>query len=130
VLQEFKEFILRGNLVSLAVAFVIGAAFAALVTSLVENIFTPLIAAIIGKPSFDDLTFTINSSVFKYGLFLNAVITFLSVAAVVFFFVVKPFNAFMERYQKGEEETEVEPNVALLEEIRDLLKAQGGAARP
>ena len=125
MIKEFKDFILKGDLVSLATAFVIGAAFAALVTSLVENLFTPLIGAIIGEPSFGDLSFTINSSKFTYGLFLNALITFISIAAVVFFFVVKPYNALMERYSKAEEE-DPQPEVVLLEEIRDVLKAQGG----
>lgn len=124
MIKEFKDFILKGDLVSLAVAFVIGAAFAALVTSLVANIFTPLIAAIIGEPSFADLKFTINGSAFTYGLFLNALITFVSVSAVVFFFVVKPYNKLMERFSKAEEE-DPQPELVVLEEIRDVLKAQG-----
>ena len=124
MIKEFRDFILRGNLVDLAVAFVIGAAFAALVTSLVSNIFTPLIAAIVGEPSFAGLKFEINGSVFTYGRFLNALISFLSIAAVVFFFVVKPYNALMERFTKAEED-DPQPDVVLLEEIRDLLKAQG-----
>ena len=125
MIKEFKDFVLKGDLVSLATAFVIGAAFAALVASLVENLFTPLIGAVIGEPSFGDLSFTINSSKFTYGLFLNALITFLSIAAVVFFFVVKPYNALMERFSKAEEE-DPQAEVVLLEEIRDLLKSQGG----
>jgi large conductance mechanosensitive channel len=104
IVTEFKEFILRGNVVELAVAVVIGTAFTAVVTSLVANIFTPLIAAIFGKPDFKDLTFTINGSVFTYGLFLNALISFLSIAVVVFFFVVKPMNYLLERRRKGLDE--------------------------
>jgi len=123
VIKEFKDFILKGDVVSLATAFVIGAAFAALVSSLVENLFTPLIGAVIGEPSFSDLSFTINSSKFTYGLFLNALITFVSIAAVVFFFVVKPYNTLMERFSKAEE-GDPQPEVVLLEEIRDLLKAE------
>ena len=123
MIKEFREFILRGNLVDLAVAFVIGAAFAALVTSLVSNIFTPLIAAVVGEPSFAGLTFEINGSVFTYGRFLNALIAFLSIAAVVFFFVVKPYNALMGRFTKAEED-DPQPDIVLLEEIRDLLKQQ------
>jgi large conductance mechanosensitive channel len=123
VIKEFKDFILKGDLVSLATAFVIGAAFAALVTSLVTNIFTPLIAAVIGEPSFGALKFEINGSAFTYGRFLNALITFISVAAAVFFFVVKPYNKLMERFSKAEEE-DPKADIVLLEEIRDLLKAQ------
>jgi large conductance mechanosensitive channel len=102
---EFKDFITRGNLIDLAVAVVIGAAFAALVTALVADLITPIIAAIFGKPDFSDLSFTINGSEFKYGSFLNALITFVSVAAAIFFFVVKPYNVLMERISKGEDET-------------------------
>lgn len=105
VLKEFKDFIARGNLVDLAVAVVIGTAFAALVGSFVANMITPLIAAIFGKPDFSELTFTINGSVFKYGSFINALITFLSVAAAIFFFVVKPMNVLQERVKKGEDPT-------------------------
>ncbi len=94
---EFKTFLLRGNVVALAVAFVVGAAFKDLITSLVEHLFTPLIAAIFGEPDFAALTFTINGSVFQYGAFVNAFIAFAVIAAVVFFFVVKPINALVAR---------------------------------
>jgi large conductance mechanosensitive channel len=97
MLKEFKQFILRGNLIDLAVAVVIGLAFGAVVTSFVGNIITPLIAAIIGRPDFSNLTFTINHSTFHYGAFINALISFVVIAAVVFFFVIKPVNAFMRR---------------------------------
>ena len=90
LLGEFKAFLMQGNLIALAIAFVIGAAFVALVNALVADLMTPLVAAIFGQPSFEDLTFTINGSTFTYGQFLNALITFLSVAAAVFFFVLKP----------------------------------------
>lgn len=103
ILSEFKEFISRGNLVELAVAVVIGTAFAALIKSFVDNLITPIIAAIFGQPSFGDLSFTINDSVFHYGLFLNALITFLSVAAAIFFFVVKPMNVWTERARRGDD---------------------------
>ena len=92
MIKGFKEFIMRGNVVDLAVAVVIGAAFGALVTSLVEDLLTPLIAAIIGKPDFSNLAFTIHDSEFFYGEFLNALIAFLSIAAAVYFFVVAPLN--------------------------------------
>jgi large conductance mechanosensitive channel len=96
-MKDFKEFLLRGNLVDMAVGIVIGVAFAALVTAFVTDLVTPLIAAIGGKPNFDNLTFTINSSHFLYGAFINALISFLIIAAVIFFFVVKPVNALMAR---------------------------------
>ncbi|HEX7298210.1 MAG TPA: large conductance mechanosensitive channel protein MscL [Solirubrobacteraceae bacterium] len=97
ILKDFRAFILRGNLVDLAVAVVIGAAFTAVVTALVRDIITPVIAAIFGEPSFATLTFTINGSKFAYGDFLNAVLTFLIVASVVFFLVVRPVNYLMAR---------------------------------
>ncbi|HVL26379.1 MAG TPA: large conductance mechanosensitive channel protein MscL [Thermomicrobiales bacterium] len=103
IAQEFKEFIMRGNVVDLAVAVVIGAAFTGVVNSLVADMITPLIAAIGGQPNFSELSFTINGSEFMYGNFLNAVISFLIVAAVVFFFVVKPLNMLLERQKRAEE---------------------------
>ena len=96
-MKDFKEFLLRGNLVEMAVGIVIGLAFAAVVTALVGDLVTPLIAAIGGKPDFGNLSFTINKSHFLYGDFINAVITFIVIAAVVFFLVVKPVNALMAR---------------------------------
>jgi large conductance mechanosensitive channel len=101
MLKEFRDFILRGNVVDLAVAVVIGAAFGAVVASLVENLITPLIGAIGGEPNFDRLSFTINGSKFGYGEFLNALISFLLIAAVIFFLVVKPLNALMARLMPG-----------------------------
>lgn len=92
MLKDFKKFILRGNTVDLAVAVVVGAAFSAIVAALVRDLITPLIAAIGGNPDFSKLFFTINGSKFMYGDFMNAVISFLLVAAVVFFFVVQPVN--------------------------------------
>ena len=97
MLKEFREFILRGNLVDLAVAVVIGTAFGALVTALVRDLITPLVAAIGGEPDFSELTFTINGSRFLYGDFVNALLAFAIIAAVVFFLVVKPVNALMTR---------------------------------
>src|SRR3954470_13377110 len=99
LIKEFREFILRGNLVDLAVAVVIGAAFTAVVNAFVRDIVTPVIAAIGGQPDFGDLAFTINGSRFAYGDFLNAMITFVIIAAVVFFFVVRPVNALMARFR-------------------------------
>ena len=97
ILKEFRAFILRGNLVDLAVAVVIGTAFTAVVTALVRDLITPLVAAIFGEPLFDTLSFSINRSRFAYGDFLNAALTFVIVAAVVFFLVVKPVNQLMAR---------------------------------
>jgi len=125
VLKEFKDFLMRGNVIDLAVAVVLGAAFGAVVTSLVTDLLTPVIAAIFGKPDFSNLTFTINGSVFRYGNFINALIAFISIAAAIFFFVVKPVNALNRRrgIEPGEDKTEVE----LLSEILDELKAGRGA---
>jgi large conductance mechanosensitive channel len=96
-MKDFKEFLLRGNLVDMAVGIVIGVAFAALVTAFVADLITPLLAAIGGKPNFANLSFTVNGSHFLYGSFINALITFLIIAAVIFFLVVKPVNALMAR---------------------------------
>ena len=101
MLKEFRDFVLRGNVVELAVAVVIGAAFGAVVASLVENLITPLIGAIGGEPDFGALSFTINDSKFGYGAFLNALISFLLIAAVVFFLVVRPLNKLMDRLKPG-----------------------------
>jgi len=95
--KDFKEFLLRGNLVDTAVGIVIGLAFAAVITALVADLITPLIAAIGGNPDFSALSFTINGSHFLYGDFINALITFVVIAAVIFFLVVKPVNALMAR---------------------------------
>ena len=107
MIKEFRAFILRGNLVDLAVAVVIGTAFAAVVTALVTDLITPLLAAIGGKQDFSALTFAINGSEFRYGDFINALITFVTIAAVVFFFVVKPVNALLSR-MKTEQDVEEE----------------------
>jgi large conductance mechanosensitive channel len=102
MLKDFKAFILRGNVVDLAVAVVIGAAFGTVVTSFVANLLTPLIS-IPGKADFSSLRFTVNGSVFKYGDFLNELIAFVFIAAAVFFFVIKPINALAARRKKGQE---------------------------
>jgi large conductance mechanosensitive channel len=103
MLKEFRDFLLRGNIVELAVAFVLGVAFGALITSFVENLLMPVVAMIFGKQDFSALTFTINDAVFRYGAFLTDAIAFLAVAAAVFFFVVKPMNMLMERRDRPEE---------------------------
>ncbi len=96
-MKDFKEFLLRGNLVMTAVAFVIGIAFSGVVQALVRDLITPLIAAIGGNTNFEELTFTLHGSVFPYGDFLNYLIAFIVIAAVIFFLVVKPVNALMDR---------------------------------
>lgn len=100
MLKDFKAFLLRGNVVDLAIAVVIGAAFGAVITALVKDLITPLIAAIGGEPDFSSLKFTIHNSQFLYGDFINALIAFVVIAAVVFFFVVVPLNALIERNRK------------------------------
>jgi len=131
MLKEFREFVLRGNVVDLAVAVIIGTAFGAVVSALVTGIFTPLIAAIIGEPSFVGLTFDLNGTPILYGTFLDALFRFLSIAAVVFFFVVKPMNTFLALRKKDdatEEPAAPAEDVRLLTEIRDLLATRGNGA--
>jgi large conductance mechanosensitive channel len=100
VLTDFKNFLFRGNIVELAVAFVMGIAFATVVNSLVEDLLMPLIAMIIGEPDFRGLTFTINDAEFRYGAFLTNLIQFVAIAAAVFFFVVKPVQAMLARTRR------------------------------
>lgn len=100
IVGEFKQFLLRGNVIDLAVAVVIGAAFGAVVTALVADFITPLIAAIIGHEDFSQLHFTLNNSVFNYGHFINALVAFIMIALVVFFLVIKPINALIARSRK------------------------------
>jgi large conductance mechanosensitive channel len=130
MIKEFREFLLRGNVVDLAIAVILGAAFGAVITSFVNDILMQLVAMIGGTPDFSDLSFTINDAEFRYGAFLNAVIAFVIVAAVIFFFVVRPINALMARRKAGlEPEPEaVAEDVVLLGEIRDLLR-DGGTSR-
>jgi large conductance mechanosensitive channel len=131
MLKGFREFILRGNVVDLAVAVVIGAAFGAVVTALVKDLLTPLIAAIFGKPNFATLTFTLHKSKFSYGDFINAVIQFVLIAAAIYFFVVLPIQKLSElrarRVAAGESPDEggiPSDEAVLLREIRDLLAQQ------
>lgn len=129
MLKGFRTFILRGNVVDLAIAVVIGLAFNAVIQALVRDIITPLIAAIFGKPNFATLTFTIHHSQFSYGDVINYVIGFLAVAAALYFLVVAPMNALKARRARGNEEPEeVSEEIALLTEIRDLLalNSEGG----
>jgi large conductance mechanosensitive channel len=125
-LKEFRDFALRGNVVDLAVAIVIGTAFTALVQAFVTSFVSPLISMFAGKSGLVDLSFTINSADFLYGAFLQAIITFLTIAAVVFFFVVKPMNFVMSRVRHDDEPASKAPaeDIVLLTEIRDLLREQ------
>ena len=100
MLKEFKDFLFRGNILELAIAFVMGVAFVAVVNSLVNNLIMPVIAMFIGKPDFSDLTFTINDAVYRYGAFVTDVIQFVAIAAAVFFFVVKPVQAMLARRRR------------------------------
>ncbi len=102
MLKGFRQFMLRGNVIDLAVAVVIGAAFGAVVTALVKDLLTPLIAALVGKPDFSAIAFDVNGSKFLIGDFINALISFLLIGAAVYFFVVVPVNAFMARMRRGE----------------------------
>lgn len=122
MLKGFRDFIMRGNVVDLAVGVVIGGAFGSIVTSLVKDLLTPLIGAIAKVPDFSGLMFTLNGSQFMYGSFINAAIAFLLVAASIYFFVVMPMNKVMEKMKKGESPAEAPADIKLLTEIRDLLK--------
>jgi large conductance mechanosensitive channel len=116
--KDFKAFLLRGNVVDLAVGIVVGAAFGALVTALVSDLLTPIVAALLGSHDFSKLTFTINGSQFRYGSFINALVAFISISAAVFFFVVKPVNALMTRRKTSVDvESETRPCSECLSEI-------------
>jgi large conductance mechanosensitive channel len=125
MIKEFRDFVLRGNVIDLAIAVVLGAAFGAVVTSFVDDILMQIIAALGGQPDFSALKFNIGEGEFRYGEFITALISFLIIAAVIFFFVIKPINTLMARRKAGEvpEAEAVPEDVALLAEIRDLLKA-------
>jgi len=123
VLKEFKDFLTKGNLIEIAVAFVIAAAFGAVIKALVDFVIMPFIAAIVGKPTFDDLVWTLNDAVIPYGMFITALVTFVLIAAAVFFFIVKPYNAYKARRAEAEEAAPAAPaeDIVLLREIRDRL---------
>jgi large conductance mechanosensitive channel len=125
MIKEFKDFLLRGNIIELAVAFVMGLAFAALVNSFVNDLVMPVIAMIIGKPDFSGLTFTINDAVFRYGAFITAAIQFIAIAAAVFFFIVKPVSAIVARTRKPGEDgvsDEERRHQELLEAVRGISR--------
>lgn len=123
MLKGFRDFILRGNVVDLAVGVVIGASFGTVVTALVKDLLTPLIAALVTQPDFSALIFTVNGSKFLYGDFINALIAFLISAFSIYFFVVMPMNKLLERFKKPAETVDAGPTTQekLLMEIRDAL---------
>jgi large conductance mechanosensitive channel len=124
VLREFKDFLFRGNIVELAVAFVMGVAFAAVVNSLVDNLVMPIVAMIIGKPDFSGLTFTINDAVFRYGAFITDVIQFVAIAAAVFLVVVKPVQAMLARVQRTPAEEGMPDEERRHQELLAALRAR------
>jgi large conductance mechanosensitive channel len=124
MLKEFRGFLMKGNIVDLAVAFVMGVAFGAVVNSLVNNLVMPIVAMIIGKPDFSGLTFTINDSVFRYGAFITDTITFVATAAAIFFFVVKPIGAVMSRTKRAEQDV-VSDEERRHQELLAALHARG-----
>lgn len=129
MLNGFKTFILKGNVVDLAVAVVLGSAFGAVVTALVDSVLMPLISALVGSPNFDDFAkVTINGNDILFGVLLTAIVNFLLVAAAIYFVVVQPMNKMIERRNRSlglvEEEPAVDPQIALLTEIRDSLASR------
>lgn len=125
MLKEFKDFLLKGNLIELAVALVMGLAIVALVNALVADLVMPVVAAIFGKPDFSNLTFTIHKSVFGYGSFITALITFASIAAAVFFFIVKPVDAVKARFMKPSEAEALSDEERRHRELLDALRVVG-----
>lgn len=125
MIGEFKEFVAKGNVIMLAVGFIMGVAFQAVVNSLVEKVIMPIVAIPFGEPSFDQLTLTVNGSVIEWGAFVTSAVVFLLTALAVFLFIVKPYNAYTARFATPEEEavtTAIE--IELLTEIRDTLRSR------
>ena len=125
MIKEFREFLLRGNIVELAVAVVLGAAFGAIVTSLVEDILTPLLG-LLGVPDFSTWTITVGDAEMRIGVFLNTLISFVLIAIAIFFLIVKPLQAIEARRREEKVEAETGPTeVELLTQIRDELRKSG-----
>lgn len=118
---EFKEFAFKGNIIELAIAFVLGAAFASVVSSLVDNVLLPIVAAIFGQPDFSGLSIDIGDSAIVYGAFLDSIVSFLLIAFALFFFVVKPYKAMQAEQEEAPAEDPGPSEVDLLTEIRDAL---------
>ncbi len=132
MVSGFQKFLLRGNLIDLAVGVLIGAAFGKVVDSFTSGLILPIIGIFGGVPDFTALTFTINGSIFKYGAFLTSLLSFILTAAIVYFFVIIPFNHLMERFKRQENEAVDEPSneEKLLAEIRDAIKGQSAGSVP
>ncbi len=126
MVQEFRDFIAKGNMIDIAVGFIMGAAFTALVGALVENVLMPIVAIPFGEPNFDSVIWTINGSQILIGSFITALVMFLLVAIAVFFFIVKPYNAYRARTEAAEEAPAGPTEIDLLTEIRDGLAARNG----
>ena len=124
MIKEFRDFVFRGNIVELAVAFVMGLAFAAVVNSLVNNLVMPIVAAIIGKPDFRNLTFTIHRSAFHYGAFLTDLIQFVAIGAAVFFFIVKPLQMMLARSRREPIEKGMSEEERRHQELLTALRAR------
>lgn len=122
MIQEFREFVAKGNVVMLAVGFIMGVAFQGVVNSLVENVIMPIVAIPFGQPNFDELVITVNESVITYGSFITALVVFLLTALAVFLFIVKPYNAYVDRFAEDDEEESGPSEIELLTEIRDSLR--------
>ena len=128
MLRELKDFLFRGNIIELAVAFVMGLAFAAVVNSLVANLVLPIVAMIVGKPDFGALTFTVNDAVFRYGAFITDVIQFLAIGAAVFFFIVKPVQAMQARFGRTPVEEGMPDEERRHQELLAALRARNEGA--
>lgn len=125
MVQEFRDFIAKGNMIDIAVGFIMGAAFTAVIGSLVENVLMPIVAIPFGEPNFDAVIWTINDSEIMIGSFLTAVVSFLLIAVAVFLFIVKPYNAYRELTEEEEADDEGPTEIELLTEIRDSLARRG-----
>jgi len=121
MVQEFRDFIAKGNMIDIAVGFIMGAAFIALIGALVDDVLMPIVAIPFGEPSFGSIIWTINDSQILIGSFITAIVAFLLVAAAVFFFIVKPYNAYRDSTGTGQEEDAGPDEVELLTQIRDSL---------
>ncbi len=125
MIQEFRDFVAKGNVVMLAVGFIMGVAFQSVVTSLVDNVIMPIVAIPFGQPDFDSLTLTVGDSVIRWGAFVTTAVIFVLTALAVFLFIVKPYNMWQEHQGAAEEEGEAAPTeIDLLTEIRDSLQAR------
>lgn len=124
MIQEFKDFVAKGNVIMLAVGFIMGVAFQGVVNSLVENVIMPIVAIPFGQPNFDSLTWTVNDSVIMWGAFVTAAVVFLLTALAVFLFIVKPYNSYQARTAEEETADEGPSEVDLLTQIRDSLASR------